>query len=134
MVEWNGMMGLNEAIKWFFIAKMKSAKPSKHLECEQPRWNQANPRKHGPLQIVGTMMDKLCWTRCLLFSHAPSTASSWNLLDRGTSHGLSLLGVSGPLLLSCLIDKASKPSFNSHNMAHKAKIYKNSQNKWNQAQ
>jgi len=37
-----------EAVKWLFIAEMKSAKLSKHFKHKQPRRNLANPRKQGP--------------------------------------------------------------------------------------
>ena len=57
-----------------------------------------------------------------------SVTSSWNLLDRGTGHDLSVLGVIGSLLLSSLIHKASIIFIYSNNLAYDVKSCKNSQN------
>ena len=49
-------------------------------------------------------------------------ACSWIILDRESSHGLSMLGVFGTFLLSSLIHNASKPPFYYHDLGSQDQI------------
>lgn len=84
---------LNEAIKCILMAEVKSAKPSKHLEYEEPRWNIANSRKQGPLWTVSPTTDR-AWCPLSWLAHVRLFCCfSWILLDCGSSHSLSMLSV-----------------------------------------